>query len=201
MRRFTGLAISLIIGSQLLTGCAGGPTGPTPIGSAQPTTTTPAAMPPDASPARPQSDAASPVAATGAASTADGARVTENAVRIPARYVVLAVSGGLDGYRNDAWAYRWGTDYNYLLGATLSDCQRNGGGMCGHEAVCGPADGLSVNRPFFAFARSSVFSRNFLDRGATGVACGYSSANAAANAAVSQCRIHGCRLLVADRVY
>ena len=183
MRRFSRLATPLLLAPLVLTACAG-PSAPTPLGTGSPLATTPASNAPEET---------VPAAESGE----DAATASVNAAAVRPRYYAVAVSAGFD--RNDVVRSAYGTNLQGVINQAMSNCQR-GSQFCEIAAWCGSPQ-LSPSRPYVAYARSSVFSRNFLDRGVGGFACGYSSPNAAISAAVSACSLSRCDLKDWQRVY
>ena len=186
MRRFSRLATPLLLAPLALTACAG-PSAPTPLAAGSPLAAAPASNPPEET-----------VPAALAAESEEGeATSSVSATTVRPRYYAIAVSGGFD--RNDAFGSAYGTNLQGVINQAMANCQR-GSWSCEIAAWCG-APQLSTSRPYVAYARSSVYSRNFLDRGVGGFACGYSSPNAAIAAAVGACSLSRCELKDWQRVY
>lgn len=201
MRRFSQF-VTVLLFSTAITRCAG-PTSPTPLaGTAASPGASTANQTPDASAGDLEVDILAGARTSRdieeARNAAEGVSSSAYAVRAVARYFAAAASGGFN--RDDSWGISYGTSYQGVLNTAKSNCERYTNTGCEHVAICGPSNGLSASRPFVAFARSSVYRASYLERGATGVACGYTSASAAANAAVAQCRLLGCVLKWAGRV-
>jgi hypothetical protein len=182
MRRFSRLAPPLL-GAYIFTACAS-PSAPTPVVAGPPLAGAPASNSQEEK--EPVSEPAEEMATA-----------SVNAVPVRPRYYAIAVSGGFD--RNDYYGSAWGTNFQGVINQAMSTCQR-GSQFCEIAAWCTPPQ-LSPSRPYVAYARSSVYSRNFLDRGVGGFACGYSSLNAAISAAVGACSLSGCTLKDYARIY
>jgi hypothetical protein len=180
MRHVTQVTASLLISLVVLPGCAN-PAAPTPV--------TPAPVATEAPTPTESPDGELALAP-------EGANISTAAARVQPRYFAVAASGGFN--RNNVAQPASGTSYAGVLNEALSRCQRAGGGMCEHIAICGP---LSPSRPWVSVYRSSVYSPSYLDRGATGVACGHASAGSAQNYARTACGLHPCRNLITAPVF
>ena len=124
-----------------------------------------------------------------------GTESVNGAAAVRAVYFAVAVSAGLDRYRNDITGYAVGTNLQGTWNEAVSDCENKGGGSCNVDNWCT----VGANTPYVAFARSSVYSAKYLDRGVSGFACNYTTRTAAVSRALGACSLSGCYLRVSGR--
>ena len=124
-----------------------------------------------------------------------GTEAVNGAAAVRAVYFAVAVSAGLDRYRNDITGFAVGTNLQGTWNDAVTDCENKGGGSCNVDNWCS----VGASTPYVAFARSSVYSTRFLDRGVSGFACNYTTRTAAVSRALSACSLSGCYLRVAGR--
>ena len=124
-----------------------------------------------------------------------GTEAVNGAAAVRAVYFAVAVSAGLERYRNDVSGYAVSSNLQVAWNNAVADCENNGGGSCNVDNWCA----VGASTPYVAFARSSVYSTRFLDRGVSGFACNYTTRTAAVSRALSACSLSGCYLRVAGR--
>jgi hypothetical protein len=124
-----------------------------------------------------------------------GTEAVNGAAAVRPVYFAVAVSAGLDRYRNDVTGYAVSSNLQVAWNNAVADCENKGGGSCNVDNWCA----VGASTPYVAFARSSVYSARYLDRGVSGFACNYTTRTAAVSRALSGCSLSGCYLRLAGR--